>query len=735
MAFERLGIGGVLTFDEKPAVRGMKKGRDALGRFTKKTKGLTFSMKKLGGAMRVAALASLPLTFLMFKSAKAAAGFEQAMADLGAVSRANEKDLGRLSEKAKEMGIVTAFSASESAKAMEMLARAGADVDEQISGVRGVLDLAAAGNVAYAESSEIVATITKGMGREFAQATNTADILALASSKANVTVTSLGESFRYGMAQAKTMGISTEELAALFGKLGDAGLVGSMGGTALTSMLVKLAKPSTTAQKLMTKWGVSLTDATGRMLPMSSIVKKFSERLGGITDAAERAKTMTEIFGIRGQKAYAALASAGKVSLDTLTNELQKASDGLGVASEMAKARLDTIAGAFKMLSATVEGFSIAIYGPVVDDVKGFVQEATGGLNDILFVMQDLQKAQKEGGDLQALTTKLTEKHGVVATQIALGLLDVVQFMQDAWKSLTKAVKSFGVWIKKVVGVEGIRVLVAMAGKVAAVTAVVGPLTLAIGAIGFVLTRSVIPAIFALGRAITVALGPWGLLIGGVVLVLAKVIEKIRGVDEAVGGATLKWEQFERQADGSLKKVGKAASETQIKLTKQADRFLGALWAGLKAIVDSLSEGLIYILELLGIIEERPPKIAWKGAEKWGIPTPIGAEPAGIARIKERAAAAKLPPEMPAEVTARLLREKMRKEFKEEMERRFPTAKPMIDVNIKNRMCIDGRDVSHAVQRQQTEIQERAGFRTTPWQRRMSMEHGAMPATVGVRSS
>jgi TP901 family phage tail tape measure protein len=696
---------------------------------------LTFSMKQLGGAMKVAAVASLPLAFAMGKGVKTAASFEQAMADLGAVSRASEKDMDRLSKKAKEMGVVTAFSATESAQAMEMLARAGAKTEEQIGGVKGVLDLAAAGNVHYAESSDIVATVTRGMGRKFAQSGNLADILAAAASGATVTVSSLGESFRYGMAQARIMGIETEELTAIFGKLGDASLRGSMGGTALTAMLSKLASPSRRAAGLMKKWEVSLTDAHGKMLPISTIIDKISKKLGGITDAGERAKTMTEIFGRRGQKAYAALAAAGKESLDLLTTELRQASDGIGVAAEMAKKRLNTLIGAFKMLSATVEGMSIAVYGPVRDDIKKFVQEATGGLNSVLFAMQDLQEAQKTGADLQATATKLAEKHGAVAVSVALGLLDITKFLKDAWQGITKAVKNLGVWIKKVIGVEGIRTLVAMAGKVAAVTAVVGPLTLAIGAIGFVITRSVIPAVMSLGGVIKLALGPWGLLIGGVIALLSKTIEKIRGMDDAVGGATLKWEQFERQADGSLRKVGEVASKTQTKLTKQADRFLGALWAGLKAIVDTLSEGLVHILELLGIIE-RPPKVVWKGAEKWGVmPTPEAPELAGIARIKEKAARAKMPPEMPTEVATRLERERLRKEFRTEMERRFPTAKPMVDVNINNRMCIDGRDVAHSIQRQQTEIQERAGFKTTPWQRRMSMEHGAMPATVSVRSS
>ena len=163
MAFERMGLGGVVTLDTDPAVRSLGAGRNALGRFTRQTsavgpaagrmatsfkratqriktslRGSQAGLDKFSGAMRSAALVTVPAGIIMYKAAKSAANFEQAIADLGAVSGASEKDLARLSAKAKEMGIVTAFSASESANAMEQLARAGATVEEQISGVRSM---------------------------------------------------------------------------------------------------------------------------------------------------------------------------------------------------------------------------------------------------------------------------------------------------------------------------------------------------------------------------------------------------------------------------------------------------------------------------------------------------------------------------------------------------------------------------------------------------------------------
>lgn len=549
MAFERIGLGGVLSVDTTQFTRAMAQPRNALGQFISKANqvptGLSRigtaarkagqairtafqkagqSLDKFGSTMRTAGMAMAPATLIMYKGVKTAAAFEQGMADLGAVSRASAEDMVRLSDKAKEMGIVTAFSGAESTNAMEQLARAGATIEEQIGGVRGVLDLAAAGNVQYAQSSEIVANITRAMGREFSRTSNLADILALGAARSNVTVQSLGEAFRYGAPQAKTMGIRTEELTAIFGKMGDAGLKGSIAGTSFTNMLVKLSKPTDRAKKLMKKWRIELTEADGSLRPVSSIVAQFSKKLGGMTDAVQRANAMTEIFGVRGQKAYAALATAGKESLDTLTGELKKASDGIGAATEMAQRRLDTLQGAFKMMGASIEGLSIEVFGGLGQGIKVWVQEATTGLNNVLHSLTLLNKAGDDQTKQQQAIQMATEKYGDTATQVALGVRDAIDFMKKAWDAVVGAIKTVGKWLGST-GKQGVRSMVALIGKLVMVAAVAAPVALALGGIAFVIMKVVVPAIVFLGSVLKRVFTTWG----AVLLLVAKVYLDVTG--------------------------------------------------------------------------------------------------------------------------------------------------------------------------------------------------------------
>jgi len=714
MAFERIGLGGVLTFDEKRAVIGMGRASRAFSRLKQDTKLLGRGLGQVGRAMGNVGIAALPLTLGLFKAAKSAVSFEQSMADLGAVARASTADMEAFETKAKEMGIVTAYSATESAEAMKLMKMAGAENVEVIGGIRGVLDAAAAGNIDYAESAEIVSTVTRGMGRSFSETRNLADILALAQTKANVTISTLGESFRYGMAQARTMGIETEELTAIFGKLGDAGLKGSMGGTALTNMLVKLASPSREASKQMEKWGIGLTDASGKLLPISSIVDKFSKKLSAVQNATERARIMTEMFGVRGQKAYAALAAAGKESTDTLVQELQKASDGIGAASEMAQKRLSTLTGRLKMMGATLEGLSIEFFGPLLDGVTGFVDESTSGLNDVLFSLTALQSAQKEGHDIQATATKLSQKHGETSVQIALGLLDTMIWLKKSWNGLIDSVKQFGSWLEKTVGKDGIRSFVALIGKIGATLAVVGPLLIAFKGLGWILSGTLIPAIKGLGLVIKVAMGPWGLIIGAATLLLMQFVDSIEEVDATTGKSITKWRIF----------------------GEDVGLVLGGIKAALVDIIGfiaGVTDALMAPLRLVGLIEEKHKGLIKEtfgarvtAAPVWG--GEVGLPPLAPI-VKAKAATEELAKGTVADRETRKALQLLSKQA--EAGRRGQE----LNVNINNQLNIDGREVSSAVSRHQQQIQQRAGFKAKPWAQRMAIEHGAMPATVSVRSS
>jgi TP901 family phage tail tape measure protein len=447
MAFERVGLGGKLTFEEAAAVASLRNATrsfDALlasatranppvvafgQRFqaagAQVARG-TAMMRGGLGQMRAGAtslaMGLAPMTLAMAGGVAKAASFEKQMSAVSAITRASADEMAALTAEAKKQGIVSVFSASQSAEAMENLGRAGFKTTEILDSLGGVMAAAAAEGITLAESSDVIARVVRGMGQEAADASHVADILALTSAKSNTTILDLGESFKYGATQAKAMGIPTEEVAATFGKLADAGLRGSVGGTAFTNMLVKLAKPSKEGAKQLEEWGISLTDSTGAMRPLSNIIEQFKGRLDKIPDTVEKARIQTEIFGIRGAKAYSALALAGGEALSELTRDLEESSFGLGAAQEAANKRLDNFLGSLVLFGSSLEAVSIEFFGPMLKSFQGATEGMTNSLNSVLLSVQGLKQNEESMGVVAARVGKEQAKSLVAQSKLFDGM-------------------------------------------------------------------------------------------------------------------------------------------------------------------------------------------------------------------------------------------------------------------------------------------------------------------------
>lgn len=111
---------------------------------------------------------------------KTAADFDSAMSRVATVSGATGAALEALRDKAREMGSKTKFSASEAAEAMNYMAMAGWKTEDMLSGIEGVMNLAAASGEDLATTSDIVTDALTAFGLTAADSGHFADILAAA---------------------------------------------------------------------------------------------------------------------------------------------------------------------------------------------------------------------------------------------------------------------------------------------------------------------------------------------------------------------------------------------------------------------------------------------------------------------------------------------------------------------------------------------------------------------------
>lgn len=168
-----------------------KKAEKAMSRFS------SYAKTAMAGVKTAIVTGSAAITAMAGYSVKVGSDFEAAMSKVSAISGATGDDLQKLTEKAKEMGAKTKFSATESAQAFEYMAMAGWKTDDMLNGIEGIMNLAAASGEDLATTSDIVTDALTAMGLQASDSGHFADVLAAASSNSNTNVGMMGETFKY----------------------------------------------------------------------------------------------------------------------------------------------------------------------------------------------------------------------------------------------------------------------------------------------------------------------------------------------------------------------------------------------------------------------------------------------------------------------------------------------------------------------------------------------------------
>ena len=183
------------------------------------------------------------------------------MSKVAAISGAAGDELETLSDKAKEMGAKTKFSATEAASAFEYMAMAGWKTTDMLGGIEGIMNLAAASGEDLAAVSDIVTDALTAFGLSAQDSGHFADVLAQASSNATTNVGLMGATFKYVAPVAGAMGYSIEDTAVAIGLMANAGIKGEQAGTALRAMFTRLVKPPKDAADALDALGISAANS------------------------------------------------------------------------------------------------------------------------------------------------------------------------------------------------------------------------------------------------------------------------------------------------------------------------------------------------------------------------------------------------------------------------------------------------------------------------------------------
>lgn len=326
---------------------------------------------------------------------RAGVDYEKALNIFQSVTKATGAEMQRAAEIARKLGAdvsLPATSAKDAALAMSELGKAGLTAAQSMDAAKGVLQLAAAGQIEEARAAEIAANALNSFKLQASDTARVADLLAAASNASSAEVSDIAQSMQQASAVAAGAKIPIEDLTAAIGLMANAGIKGSDAGTSLKTFIQRLQSPTDNAAGAMKALGISVFDAQGRMREMPNIIGQFEKALSGLTDE-KKAQALNTIFGADALRAAQILFSEGSAGFEKMKGAITQ----VGAAADLAKAKTLGVGGSWEAMKSQLETIGIDIFNAIkapltsaLQYVGQFVEKMSTGFSGLSPVMQQV---------------------------------------------------------------------------------------------------------------------------------------------------------------------------------------------------------------------------------------------------------------------------------------------------------------------------------------------------------
>lgn len=305
---------------------------------------------------------------------KDAALFEDTMSTVKNILKTGDKEAATFDERfasvsrtIQKVGVDTRFTSTEIAGAAKYLAMAGMELESVEAAMKPVANLAALSDAPIDRVADTITNIMAGFNIQAKGLSGVSDVIAAASISTNTNVLEMAEAFKFASGPLSLARIRFEEGAAAIGILANAGIKGTLAGTAIRAMMIRLIAPTTKAQKTLTRLGVSTTEVVNGIEKVKDIATVFKD----LKKANASVEDLYKIFDKIGGNAATALY--------TYTNrlvELTKAAEySGGLAGYLAAEKMKTIIGLTDQITSQIQYLSQTAFLAIEPLVKKYMNE------------------------------------------------------------------------------------------------------------------------------------------------------------------------------------------------------------------------------------------------------------------------------------------------------------------------------------------------------------------------
>ena len=319
------------------------------------------TMEAAGGKSKLIttgiAAAGVAATALGAAAVKMTADFDASMSTVQANTGASADEMNQLRQAAIDAGADTIYSATESADAINELGKAGLSTSDILSGgLSGALNLAASDGMEVGQAAEYMSSAMAQFNLTGADATHIADLLAAGAGEALGNVSDFGEALNNVGSTANKFGLSIDTTVGTLAAFAHQGIIGAEAGTQLRSVLLALTNQTEKQRKATEEYGITLYDAQGNFVGMSSLAGQLKEKLGGLTQE-QRNSAMATMFGSYAIQGANVLYAEGASGIDEWIKKVSQS----GYAADLAAKKNDNLKGDLENLSGSFESLMISL--------------------------------------------------------------------------------------------------------------------------------------------------------------------------------------------------------------------------------------------------------------------------------------------------------------------------------------------------------------------------------------
>lgn len=314
----------------------------------------TNKMRSFSGALQSTASTMLTLGATMGAplayGLKTFAQFDREMRLIEKITGSTAQQMDRLRIAANKVNEMRPATLGEVSAGMLSLGRMGFSADEIEKSILPVVNLdIATGTDNLGASAAIAAAAMRSFQLPAEEMARITDILTAGANGSAQELMDLGEALKYASATASMAKEDLGEVVAMTGILANLGIKGSMAGTAIRNVFVRMADPK--HQQTLRNIGVETVDqTTGNLRPMADVMLDYYKATIQMSNPEQLALT-NEIFGVRGMLGGAGLSKSPE-ALEEMINNVRNSN---GLASETADYMMQGPMGNFQQLLGTLE--------------------------------------------------------------------------------------------------------------------------------------------------------------------------------------------------------------------------------------------------------------------------------------------------------------------------------------------------------------------------------------------